>query len=132
MFKRSLILALIFSMAFTGVAFASSSASYKGNFHTSVTTISSINVNNGVIYARHHQSNTSGRTVKVEAMRKGSLGYSSEKVMGYVRNDTPVAGYSLSANVRNGEYKLKFSVSSIGNCTGGHCGNIYINGTFSR
>jgi Cu/Ag efflux protein CusF len=121
----SLLLVLILIVSFASAAFAATSASYDGSFVTSVTTINSIDISNGKITVDHNQSNTLGRSVSIDAMKKGTFGYSNEAtIMTGVGDGRTYFSYS---GLSNGTYKLRFRETS-GEC--GTCSEIHINGKF--
>ncbi|MEJ9212472.1 hypothetical protein [Bacillus smithii] len=127
MIKRIIALIGVFSIIFTGVAFASSD-SYNGYFTTAVMTVGSLNVTDGSISVKHSQEYTLGRTVSIQAFRKGLLGYSYQKTVGTVSSD--VTGKSLSTSgLSDGTYKLKF-VEISGKCIG--CREIHVWGSWSN
>ncbi|MEB3751992.1 hypothetical protein MKY25_02435 [Geobacillus sp. FSL W8-0032] len=86
MIKRVAALIGVFSVVFATVAFAASD-SYNGYFTTSVMTIGSLDVSDGSISITHSQEYTLGRTVSIDAYRKGWLGYSKEKTVGKVSSE---------------------------------------------
>ncbi|MBS2773163.1 hypothetical protein PNH38_14730 [Anoxybacillus rupiensis] len=127
MLKRVATLIGVFSIIFAAVAFAASD-SYDGYFTTSVMTIGSLNVSDGSISISHSQQYTLGRTVSIDAYRKGLLGYSKEKTVSRVSSD--VTNKSLSTSgLPDGSYKLKF-VEISGNCIG--CREIHVWGSWSN
>jgi hypothetical protein len=127
MIKRVVALIGVFSMVFVGVAFAASD-SYDGNFTTSVMTIGSLDVTDESISVTHSQEYTLGRTVSIQAFRKGWLGYSYEKTVGTVSSDVTDKSLSTSG-LSDGNYKLKF-VETSGNCIG--CREIHVWGKWSN
>lgn len=109
-----------------GVAMAASSAPYDGNFQSVVTTLNSIDITGNNMTITHTQSNTQGRSVSIDAMRKGTFGYGLEKTVTTISSN--VSGKVISATgLTNGNYKLRFREVS-GNCS--NCGDINVKGSF--
>ncbi|WP_153017169.1 hypothetical protein ACPVTF_02295 [Geobacillus icigianus] len=127
MIKRVAALIGVFSVVFATVAFAASD-SYNGYFTTSVMTIGSLDVSDGSISVTHSQEYTLGRTVSIDAYRKGWLGYSKEKTVGKVSSDVTSKSLSTSG-FPDGNYKLKF-VEISGNCIG--CREIHVWGSWKN
>jgi hypothetical protein len=127
MIKRVAALIGVFSVVFAAVAFAASD-SYDGYFTTAVMTTGSLDVSDGSISVTHSQQYTLGRTVSIDAYRKGLLGYSKVKTVGTVSSDVTSKSLSTSG-LSDGNYKLKF-VEISGNCIG--CREIHVWGSWSN
>ena len=102
-------LVAILSLSFAGVAMAASSATYSGEFVSVVTSINSIDVTGGDMTIKHTQSNTAQRNVAIKALRKGKIGYSTEKTVANISSN--VTGKSISASeLTDGNYKLQCDI----------------------
>ena len=126
--KKVFGLTIIFCFILVGVVFAAGSATYNGSFVSSVTSNKSIDITNGSMSISHTQSSTLGRNVRIEALKKGILGYSKEKTAGNVGSNVSNKRISVSG-LSKGKYKIKF-VETSGNCPG--CKEIKVKGSFSN